>query len=230
VSHLASVDRPLELQPRPSPPLIWPLFGLRISTPELELAPVRDDDLDQLARLAAVGVHDPDRPPFSNPWMDRRGPEFELEFARYFWKQRANWSPAAWALPLVVRVDGHVVGIQQIEATDFPVRRTVGSGSWLARSVQGRGIGTAMRAAALEFAFDHLDAEVAISGAYEYNHASIRVSEKLGYAPNGERRDTVRGRPARALLFRLEREARRAGRSPVEVVGFERCRPLFGVG
>jgi RimJ/RimL family protein N-acetyltransferase len=209
-------------------PSLWPLFGLRLSTRGLELAPVADGDLDELARLAATGVHDPDVSPFANPWTDRHGEEFELAFAQYFWRQRASWTPSAWILPFTVRVAGRIVGVQQIEGVDFPVRRTVGSGSWVARSEQGRGIGTAMRAAVLDFAFHHLQAEQAVTGAYEYNHASIRVSEKLGYARNGERRDTVRGRPARALLFRLERETwLRRGPSRLEVSGFGACRGLF---
>lgn len=211
-------------------PLLWPLFGLRVSTPAVELAPVRDDDLDELAELAAAGIHEPERPPFSNLWTDCGGADFRRGFAQYFWRQRSAWSPSAWALPFAVRVDGRLAGVQQIEAVDFLVRRTVSSGSWLARSCQGRGIGTAMRAAALAFAFEWLEAEVAVTGAYDYNIASLRVSEKLGYEPNGERTDTVRGRPARALLLRLEREAWRAAAWPgVDVAGFDAARELFGV-
>ena len=39
--------------------------------------------------------------------------------------------------------------------------RTVGTGSWLGRPYQGRGIGKEMRGAVLALAFDGLGAEVA---------------------------------------------------------------------
>ncbi len=42
-----------------------------------------------------------------------------------------------------------------------------------------------MRAAVLLLAFDHLGARTARSEAFADNPASLRVSEKLGYAPDG---------------------------------------------
>lgn len=46
---------------------IWPLFGLRLTTPRLELRPLRDDDLPGLVDAALSGVHDPARMPFGVP-------------------------------------------------------------------------------------------------------------------------------------------------------------------
>lgn len=211
-------------------PRIWPLFGLSLSTERLRLAPVRDADLDLLSGLAQTGIHDVDRSPFSNPWADRTGADFTRGFAQYFWAQRARWSPASWTLPFAVRSDDGFIGVQQLQADDFVTLRSVGTGSWIARVFQGRGFGTEMRAAVLAFAFEHLGAEEAISGAYDYNRASIRVSQKLGYAPNGTRYDNVRGKAERACLFRIDREAWLVRSSAtVDVTGFEVCRGLFGL-
>lgn len=49
-------------------------------------------------------------------------------------------------------------------ATDFPTLRTAGTGSWLGRSYQGKGLGTEMRAAILHLLFSGLDAVAATSG------------------------------------------------------------------
>jgi RimJ/RimL family protein N-acetyltransferase len=210
---------------------LWPLFGLRLTSPRLTLTPVRDDDLDELAVLARRGVHAPDAMPFSNLWTDRRGAAFDRGFAQYFWQQRGRWSPDSWTLPFTVRWEGRPIGIQQIEGQDFPTLRTVGTGSWLGRRYQGHGFGTEMRAAVLSFAFAGLLADYAVSGAYEYNAASIRVSEKLGYERNGVRTDNVRGKPAEAILFRLTRERWfGAARPAVDIDGLAGCAALFGAG
>lgn len=76
---------------------------------------------------------------------------------------------------------GVAVGVQSLEADDFLALRTVGSGSWLVRSVRGRGIGVAMRTAVLGLALDHLGALAAITSARRDNRASLGVSEHLGY-------------------------------------------------
>ena len=144
--------------------------------------------------------------PFANGWTDYPEHRFGRRFAQYFWSQRAGWRVDAWALPFAVFLDAEPVGVQQVTAQAFPILRTVGTGSWLARVHQRRGIGSEMRAVVLHFAFTALDAEVAVTGAYSYNESSIGVSRKLGYEANGTRRDIVRGAAADALLFRLARE------------------------
>ena len=82
----------------------------------------------------------------------------------------------------MVRRGGVLVGLQELMAKDFAVTRTVETGSWLGAAHQGDGIGTEMREAVLQFAFDHLKATRADSGAFVDNPRSLRVSEKLGYA------------------------------------------------
>ena len=212
-------------------PRLWPLFDLSLSTERLELTPVADGDIDELASVARGGVHDPGTQPFANLWTDREGSDFELRFAQYFWSQRARWSVTTWALPFAVRFHGRLIGVQQIQADEFTVLRTVSTASWLGRAFQGGGLGTEMRAAVLSFAFNALGAEAAVSGAYADNLGSIRVSEKLGYARNGVRLDVVRGRAAEAVLFRQTREAWLDDPPLVaQVRGLEPCLDLFGLG
>lgn len=172
---------------------IWPLFGLRITTPRLALRPVRDDDLPGLVTAALSGVHDPARMPFGVPWTDAEPEAMARSLAQYHWKLRSTATPESWGVGFTVLRDGVPVGVQELHARQFAARRTVESGSWIAKGHQGVGLGTEMRAGLLLFAFDHLGAEWAESSAAAWNEPSRRVSAKLGYRENGVTR--VRTRP-----------------------------------
>lgn len=167
--------------------------------------------------------------PFLHPWTDRVGEStFPAEVAAYHRQCRADWDRDAWTLELAVFVDGTVVGGQALRGERFAERRTVDTGSWLGERHQGIGIGTEMRAAVLELAFRDLGAVAATSGALEGNEASARVSEKLGYEPDGERTVSPRGTPVRERRFRLTAAAW-ACPVPVEVGGLRPCLPLLGL-
>lgn len=185
---------------------VWPLFALRLITPRLELRPVRDEDLPGLAAAALAGVHHPGRSPFAMPWTDRPREELVPNLARYVWHERAGIRPGTWSLLFAVLEDGVPIGVQDLRAVDFGELRTVSSGSWLTGSRQGHGLGTEMRAALLMFAFDELGAEVAESGAYDWNAASLAVSAKLGYRENGRARFSPKP-GVRETEFRLRIEA-----------------------
>jgi RimJ/RimL family protein N-acetyltransferase len=87
-----------------------------------------------------------------------------------------------------------------------------------------------MRHGVLAFGFDGLGARIAVSGAFEGNTASERVSEKLGYRVVGEDFHAPRGIPLREQIFELDRETWEAqSRPPVEIDGLEPCLQLFGV-
>lgn len=187
---------------------VWPLFGLRIETPRLVLRTVRDEDLAELADAAIAGVHDPSRMPFAVPWTDAAPDDLRRSLARFHWGLRARTTPEHWWLALAVEHDGRLIGSQDVSAEDFAALRTVTSGSWLTSSAQGRGLGTEMRAGLLQLVFDHLGAEWAESSAASWNTASRRVSEKLGYVPNGVTR--IRPRPDEVVeeqRLRLHRDA-----------------------
>lgn len=209
----------------------WPIAGLVVRTPRLELRWPSADDLVALAALAAKGIHEPDFLPFLEPWT-RADPGGELQrgVLQWNWRTAGEWKPDAWRYNPVTVVDGEVVGTQGITGEKFAVRRTVVSGSWLGLEHHGKGIGKEMRAAILHLAFEGLGAVRAETGAFEENAPSIGVTKHLGYRPNGDGIVDRDGEPARELLFVLDRDdwsARR--RDDIEIAGLEPCLPLFGV-
>jgi RimJ/RimL family protein N-acetyltransferase len=208
----------------------WPLFDLRVRTPRLELRLPTDDDLLGLLDVAKAGIHDPDEMPFAFAWTDQTGTQFERGFLAFDWRARASVEPDDWSLPLAVVVEGRPVGLQELRTTRFPVLRTVETGSWLGRAWQGRGIGTEMRAAGLVLAFDGLGAARALSAAHDGNDASRRVSEKLGYAPNGVSYNAPRGEPIRQTHYLLERDAFDRSAWDVTLEGVEPCLEMLGAG
>jgi RimJ/RimL family protein N-acetyltransferase len=210
-------------------PSAWPLFELRLRTPRLVLRSPTDDDLFALIEVARAGVHDPDQMPFAVAWTDLAPPDFERSFLRFSWGCRSSWTPEAWELPLAVVLDDRPIGIQELRATGFATLRSVDTGSWLGIAYQGQGIGTEMRAAVLALAFDGLGAEVATSGAIEGNAASRRVSEKLGYEPNGESLVAPRGNPVVEHRYRLRRERWDRDRYPVRIEHLDECLGMFGL-
>jgi hypothetical protein len=115
----------------------WPLAALRLRAPRLELRWPTLTDLDELAGLAAEGVHDPGVQPFGVPWT---------------------------------------------------------------------------------------------SGAFRDNAASLAVSGKLGYAPDGIERQVSRGNPVVMQRLRLDRDSWQARpRIPVQIFGLDPCLPYFGL-
>ena len=167
---------------------IYPVLGLRITAGPLELRGISDSDIAALADLVGKGIHPPDQMPFSTPWTDTPAVELPLRFAQYHWGTRAAFAREHWSLQLVVRWEDVVVGTQGFHTQDYLVTRTGETGSWLGREHQGRGIGTRMRQAMCAFLFDCLEAQEITSGAFVDNPASLAVSRKVGYRPNGLRR------------------------------------------
>jgi RimJ/RimL family protein N-acetyltransferase len=213
----------------------WPLLALRLRARlpagDLELRLPDHADLAALAALAAAGVHDPQSQPFSVGWTDEEPAVRALSTMQYHWRCWGAWTPEHWELNLVTRLDGTVVGMQGMSASDYAVLREVHTGSWLGIAHHGRGIGTAMRAAVLALAFEGLGAEYASSEAFTDNPASLGVSRKLGYADDGIARRVSRGRPATLRRLRLDRASWQAHRTlDVTVTGLDPCLPLFGAG
>ncbi|MDE3723925.1 GNAT family protein [Nocardiopsis sp. N85] len=208
----------------------FPILGLRVRTPRLELRPPSLDDLSALADLAADGVHDPAVMPFLAPWTDEPPARRALSVIQYNLGVYSRWTPEKWHLPLAVVHEGRVVGIQDMTARDFAVTRQVSTGSWLGLEHQGKGIGTEMRAAVLHLAFAELGAREAASGAMEGNTPSERVSRRLGYRDDGTALFAIRGAPLRERRFRLTREDWASHRLDlsITVTGLEPCLPFFG--
>lgn len=198
-----------ELSGVPEP---WPLDGLSLRTPRLELRPGDDKGLRELVVQAYRGVHDPAVMPFLVPWTDAPTADLGRNMLQYYWGQRAALRPQRWSIPFLARHEGVVIGVQSLGADDFTVVREVDTGSWLGREYQGRGLGTEMRAAVLMFAFDRLGARNARSEAFLDNLASHGVSRRLGYVPDGTATVASRDRPVveqRLLLTRAAFEQHR---------------------
>lgn len=154
-------------------PQHWPLYGLRLRTPRLELRLPDLELLDELASVAADGVHAPDEMPFTVPWTAVPPEERGKVVFQHVLSTVADWSVRDWALSLAVLCEGRVVGRQDLMARDFAVTGQVSTGSWLGLAHQGRGIGTEMRAAVLHLAFAGLGARTAVSAAMTDNPRSL---------------------------------------------------------
>ena len=209
---------------------LWPLFGLRLATPRLILRPICDDDLAELVDLAVAGIHPPDRMPFLVPWTDVTGNDLIENLLRYHWRTRAESVPEDWSVQFAVRSRGALLGVQEISGRNFVLTRVMASGSWLGRAHQGHGFGTEMRAAVLDFAFDHLKATRATSTAFSDNLASHAVSRQLGYVTDGS--DIVQRRPGEVAIdhrLLLTPETFRKPSWSVQVAGLDACRGSFGL-
>lgn len=209
---------------------IWPLFDLAVRTPHCELRYPTPESIAALLVLPDEGIVDPGVAPFVRSWHTEPSPERERNSLRWYASGISSFSPEDWHLEMVVHVDGEVVGAQMLAAKDFPALRSVNTGSWLVRRAQGRGIGTAMRQAALELAFGGLRALEAHTSAFADNPASNRVSEKVGYVVAGERRALRDGVVAISRQYVISAERWQQVRpGDVEIVGLEPCLAMFGL-
>lgn len=206
----------------------WPLRDLVLHTPRLELRPDDDAGLDGLVAAAYGGVHPPQEMPFLVPWTDADPRYLGRGILQYFWSQRAALAPEGWTVNFLVRHDGRVIGTQSLTGTDFATTREVKTGSWLGMAHQGDGLGTEMRAAVLLLAFDHLGAVRARSDAFADNHASHRVSAKLGYRRDGSRTVVRRGVAAEDVRLVLDADGFRRPDWELRAAGVEGCRGLLG--
>jgi len=209
---------------------LWPQYSLTIVTPRLELRLPREEELATLAQLAGIGVHRPDERPFLTPWTDG-GPEDRARFVlQGHWSRLGAWSAAAWQLGLGVFRQGDPLGVVTLRARDFTIIREVTTAAWLGLEHQGKGYGTEARVGLLTLAFDHLDARAALTEVFQDNHASQRVSRKLGYEHDGISVDARGDEVLVSDRLRLTRETwTRQTRPVVRVVGMAACLPMFGL-
>ena len=174
-------------------------------------------------------MHGPEAMPFSIPWTEAPPEELPRNSLQWYWRARAELTPAKWDLQLAVLVDGAVVGTQGVMAQDFGKRRGVETGSWLGRAHQGKGIGTEMRRAVLHLAFAGLGAAFAETSAWEDNPASLAVTRKLGYVPNGDLIALRKDVPTRMERYRMTRTwwEEHLASDDVTLEGVEPCLPLL---
>jgi RimJ/RimL family protein N-acetyltransferase len=210
---------------------MWPLFGLKVTTPRVTMRSVDPDLAYELASLAASGIHDPAYMPFYIPWTDLPSPDLERGALRYYFRTWGELSPERWSIPLAVFEGGQLVGMQDFKTHDFATLRTFSTGSWLGQRFQGRGIGKEMRAAALHLGFAGFDAVRAETDAYADNTASLAVTRSLGYETNGSRWELRRGEPAEYLRFTMDRTHwEKIRRDDIVIEGLdERLRSFLGL-
>jgi RimJ/RimL family protein N-acetyltransferase len=207
----------------------WPLFGLRLTSPDLTLRPMTEADLGTIADLLPDDLEQDPAATIYDFGDDRiaRG----IVSHQGYWKAYGTWRPEAWRLSFVVCASGEILGVQELEGNDFPVLRTVDSSSFLIRAARGRGYGKQMRSAVLALAFGPRQARAAITSAWHDNHASLGVSRTLGYRPNGESLH-ARGERVDAMVHMRLQRADWLASGPgnhVQISGFQACRPMFGL-
>lgn len=208
---------------------LWPTFRLSITTPRLRLRLPREEEVAQLAELAGRGLHEPSERPFLTPWTEGTADDRIRIVLQSYWSELAEWTADDWSLGLAAfTATGEVVGMVTLRAKDFPVVREVTTSSWLGLRHHGQGFGTEARIGALTLAFDHLGAEAARSEVFQDNHASQRVSRKLGYEPDGISRDARGSEVLVSDRLRLTRSGW-AGVPSGDVVvdGIDACRHMF---
>jgi RimJ/RimL family protein N-acetyltransferase len=214
---------------KPNNEPVWPLFDLRLNFNDTMLRPVRETDLNELARILPDDYeHDPSSSLLLG--LDLASNRRRLLFQNY-WRNWGAWSVESWTLDFCVIYQDQVVGIQALEAEHFVELRTVDSGSWLAPDYRGVGLGTSMRIAILGFAFDHLGAQAAITSARFENAASLGVSRRIGYRNNGVSMSRSPSGPCELQHMRLTRAQWRESSlgDSVLVTGLSGCALYFGL-
>lgn len=208
---------------------IWPLFGLKLTTPRLVLRPITDDDIPAAVAAAGSGVHEPGRNPFSTPWTELPADTLGPNMAQWYWRCRGQTTPGDWTLLLGVWYQDEFIGCQDIGAKDFATLKTVSTGSWLKQSLHRQGLGKEMRAAVALYAFDWLGAEVAESDAATWNAASLGVSRSLGYELNGIHRQSWGGAMEAVQKLRLTPATFKRPAWTLHVQGHEAAAKFLGV-
>ncbi|GLY98987.1 GNAT family protein [Actinoplanes sp. NBRC 103695] len=205
----------------------WPLSDLRIAVGRWELRLPDERELGEFARSVA-GEYNASVPAQSK--ADDSPDERARRVMQDHWRTRSEWSPEFWKLDLFAFEDGRVLGQQRLIGEHFAVLGEVTTGSVLRPDRRGAGIGTAMRAAILHLAFEELGALWANTGAEPGNAASLGVTAKFGYEPNGHRRMNMHGTVLDTAIFRLSAQRWRdwAAAFDVEVTGLDGLHALFG--
>jgi hypothetical protein len=82
----------------------YPLAGLRLTTPRLELRLPTGEELSRLADLAADGIHDPEVMPFVVPWTDQEPAERARSVVQFHWLRLGSSTPQDWSLNRFVTI------------------------------------------------------------------------------------------------------------------------------
>lgn len=208
----------------------WPLVQLKLVTKRLELRVPNDDELSELAQIAAEGVHEQGERPFLTPWTGLPPEQRALHVIQQHWSRRGAWCVEDWALEMGVFREGEPVGMVTLKARNFPVLREVKTESWLGLDFHRQGIGTEARRALLSFAFEGLGAVTALTEVFQENVGSQGVSRRLGYRHDGISRDVLDGEVVISDRLRLD-ASDWVPSDPADLVvtGLVEARQFFGI-
>lgn len=215
-----------------------PIYRIRLRTFRLELS-VPNNEL--YAWVADVAVKEGRRPDFiadDFPWSDASPVERGRSVALWFHSTLGRWSPENWTLPFGVFYNGRAIGVQELSGKDFAVSREVRTRTWTGRAYHGKGIGTAIHAMALDFAFAALAADWATTTTCDGDEASARIARKLGYELDGRELRVVQGVRRTDQRWQLSREGwgscEEYLRHDTQIEGFdpsvEDVLHMFGIG
>lgn len=181
------------------------MASTRLSCEKVMLQAISSTDVAKLARVGSGDIHADDYMPFGSPWTVGTAEQRTERLQRWYADRLREATRSRWTLIFSVHVDDRIVGSTNLYADGFQRQRTVSTGSWLLRDVQGQGIGTLMRQMLLNLAFSHLGAAFAASEAWEDNLPSRRVNEKCGYIVVDQYEKTRADGPATMMRYELTR-------------------------
>ena len=119
---------------------MWPLFGLRLETPNLVLRAATEQDVCTLASALPDDLElDPSLP--RHEGLSERQQRAVRELQQH-WRRLGGWTADSWNLPFAVTLDDRLVGIQTLEGEQFRVRRAVETAGWLMVDVRPGHSGT----------------------------------------------------------------------------------------
>lgn len=142
-----------------------------------------------------------------DPAFSRIPGETEKEYRRRWlsqWFAELVSTPSAY--PFLVYLHDEPVGFQLLEVEETGDLLVADTSSFLVAEARGQRLGVDMRYAVLEFAFDRLKADRAISSANLENIASHRVSERSGYRLLGDFTSQYNGLKQTLRRFEITRE------------------------
>lgn len=204
-------------------------FGLEITAGDLTMRLLRDEDLPEYAELLRKPIFEDESSDLVFPWYAVDADERVRRSVQFQWSLRSQCTTERWVLSFGVFVDGRLIGMQDINAEHFAVRRAIGTGSWLTLDEHGKGYGKLMRQAVLVVAFDHLGAERAETSAVVGNLRSYGVSRGAGYADNGTEVIEENGQRKVLQRFVVTPERLRRPKVSVQVTGLTpEVRELLG--
>lgn len=161
---------------------MWPPFAVRIHASDgkqnISMRVMRDTDIAAIDGVTPEEIYGAEIPQHAFGWLFDGDP---YAAARMRWEHRARMTPEEWSLDFVVCMDEEIIGVVDMRGSEFAVHKEVSTGSWIYHRHQGKGLGTLVRHAVAGFCFGELGAQALSTGWVQDNHASERVSMKLGY-------------------------------------------------